>query len=479
MSPTRGIEPMSGLDLSARIVAGELSVPEAVADALERAHSDTFGAWVHIDDEGAMARAEELQARLADPDFQPSPLFGVPCPIKDLNSADGMPMEGGSAALRGHLATWDDGVVTRLKDAGTVPIGKTSTPEFGLPCYTEPEGRDPAVTPWDPTRMAGGSSGGAAASVAAGEVPVAQGSDGGGSIRIPASCCGLVGLKPSRGRVSSGPFAVDGPGLGTAGVLTRTVRDTAAALDILSVGWPGDPFPAPAPAGSYLTACDHPTGKLRIGVLSEPVISDSAIVHPEVAEALNRTVSLLTDLGHDVEPAPRPFTAQRWDSFKVVWAVGAASIQLPDDAEDQLRPLTRWLRELGRGFTGLELARAVDGIQEVSRRTAEMWDAFDVVVCPTLAQPPLRVGAIRNDDDPAGDFDAQCEFTPWSSIWNLTGRPAISLPLQTARIDGVELPIGITVGARMNDETLLLALAGQLEEAAGSGEMPERSGGGV
>jgi amidase len=467
MTPTSGLEHLSGLDLSARIVAGEVTVPEVVADALERAHADTFGAWVHIDDEGAMAQAEELQRQLADPDFAPGPLFGVPCPIKDLNSADGMPMEGGSAALRGHLATWDDGVVTRLKEAGTVAIGKTSTPEFGLPCYTEPEGHDPAVTPWDPTRMAGGSSGGAAASVAAGQVPIAQGSDGGGSIRIPASCCGLVGLKPSRGRVSTGPYAIDGPGLGSAGVLSRTVRDTAAALDILSVGWPGDPYPAPAPAGSYLSACDHPVGKLRIGVLAEPVISDTAIVHPAVTEALTRTVSLLTDLGHDVEPAPRPFTAEQWDSFKVVWAVGAASIQIPEDAEDQLRPLTRWLRNLGAGYSALELARAMDGIQKVTRRTAELWDDFDVVICPTLAQPPLPVGAIRDDADPAADFDAQCEFTPWSSIWNLTGRPAISLPLRTARIDGVELPIGITVGARMNDETLLLALSAQLEEAVG------------
>lgn len=472
MWPTSGLEQMSGLELSSHIVAGELSVPEVVADALDRAHADTFGAWVHIDDESAMARAGQLQARLADPDFAPGPLFGVPCPIKDLNSADGMPMEGGSAALRGHLATWDDGVVTRLKDAGTVPIGKTSTPEFGLPCYTEPEGHDPTVTPWDPTRMAGGSSGGAAASVAAGQVPIAQGSDGGGSIRIPASCCGLVGLKPSRGRVSSGPFAVDGPGLGTAGVLSRTVRDTAAALDILSVGWPGDPFPAPAPPRSFLSACERPTGRLRIGVLCEPVISDTATVHPEVADALTRTVNLLSDLGHDVEPAPKPFTAQRWDSFKVVWAVGAASIQVPEDAEDQLRPLTRWLRELGRGFTALELSAAMGGIQEVSRRTAELWDGFDVVVCPTLAQPPLPVGAIRDDQDPSADFDAQCEFTPWSSIWNLTGRPAISLPLQTARIDGVELPVGITVGARMDDETLLLALARQLEDTVGGAAAP-------
>lgn len=459
------LDPVSGLELSSRIVAGQVTVPEVVADSLTKAHADTCGAWVHIDDDGAMARAEELQRRLADPDFRPGPLFGVPCPIKDLNAADGMPMEGGSAAMRGHLATRDDGVVTRLKEAGTVPIGKTSTPEFGLPCYTEPEGRPPAVTPWDPTRMAGGSSGGAGAAVAAGEVPLAQGSDGGGSIRIPASCCGAVGLKPSRGRISSGPFGVDGAGLGSAGVLTRTVRDTAAALDVLSIGWPGDPYPAPALSGTFLSTCDRPTGRLRIGVLREPVISDDAVVHPAVQEALAATARLLADLGHDVEAAPKPFDAAQWDAFRVVWAVGAASIPVPDDGEDRLRPLTRWLRELGRGYSAMDLAGALDGIQRVSRRTGELWDGFDVVVCPTLAQPPLPVGAIRDDADPAADFDAQCRFTPWSSVWNLTGRPAMSLPLATAHVDGVELPVGITIGGRMDDEALLLALGCQLEDA--------------
>lgn len=459
------MDQLTALQTAARITSGELSVPEVVDAALEQAHADTCNAWTFIDDEGARRRAVHLQERLADRDFHPGPLFGVPCPIKDLNECKGMPMEAGSAALAGKVSIHDDGIVTLLKGAGTIPIGKTTTPEFGLPCYTEPVGRPATVTPFDPTRMSGGSSGGAAAVVGAGEVPIAQGSDGGGSIRIPASCCGVVGLKPTRGRISSGPYGLDGPGLTTAGVLTRTVRDTAAALDVLSIGWPGDPFPAPRAAGSFLAACEHPSPRLRIGVLTDPVISDDAEVHPAVAAALARTVRTLEDLGHIVEPASRPFGADAWNSFRCVWAVGAASIPVPAEAEDGLLPYTRWLRELGRGYSAVDLADAQAGIQRITRTTSELWDHFDVVVSPTLAQPPLLVGGLRDDSDPAGDFDAQCAFTPWTSVWNLTGRPAISLPLHTAVVDGVELPIGMMFGARMGQEDVLLALGCQLEDA--------------
>lgn len=459
------MDQLSALQTSSQIISGDLSVTEVVDQALERAHADTCNAWTFIDDEGARRRARTLDSRLADPDFHPGPLFGVPCPIKDLNECAGLPMEAGSAVLAGHVSDHDDGVVTRLKAAGTIPIGKTATPEFGLPCYTEPAGRPATVTPFDHTRMSGGSSGGAAAVVGAGEVPIAQGSDGGGSIRIPASCCGVVGLKPSRGRVSWGPDGVDGPGLTTAGVLTRTIRDTAAALDVLSVGWPGDPFPAPRSAGSFLAACEHAPVRLRIGVLTEPVISDAAEIHPAVAAALRRTVTILDGLGHHLAAAPRPFGAEEWAAFRCIWAVGAASIPVPADAEERLLPYTRWLRELGLGYSGVQLSEALAGVQRLTRTVCRLWDRFDVIVSPTLAQPPLRVGRLRDDADPAADFDAQCDFTPWTSVWNLTGRPAISLPLHTATIDGVELPIGIMLGARMGEEAVLMALGCQLEDA--------------
>ena len=199
------MNPLTALETSTRIAAGDVGILEVLDAALEAAHADECHAWTWIDDDGARNTARELQHQLDAGQVCPGPLFGVPCPIKDLNALAGAPRAVGSRAVGGMLSDHDDGIVTRLKAAGVIPIGTTAAPEFGLPCYTEPDGREPTVTPWDYTRMAGGSSGGAAAVVGAGQVPIAQGSDGGGSIRVPASCCGVVGLKPSRGRVSAGP----------------------------------------------------------------------------------------------------------------------------------------------------------------------------------------------------------------------------------------------------------------------------------
>lgn len=458
---------MSALDLSAAIRTGVVGVREATEEALARAHADTLGAFTHVCDERALARADELQARLGEEGFTPGPLFGVPCPIKDLTQVAGLPLEGGSVVLRGNIATNDDGIVIRLREAGTVIIGKTATPEFGLPCYTEPEGRAPASTPFDPSRGAGGSSGGAAAAVASKVVPIAHGSDGGGSIRIPAAACGLVGLKASRGRVSKGPLGVDGPGLVSEGVLTRTVRDTAAALDVLARGWPGDPYAAPNPTGSFLAAADQRVQKLRVGVLTEPVITDDADVHPGALAAVDRTVALLGELGHEIVAAPRPFDASAWDAFAAIWAVGSLGAPVPPEAEDRLRPLTRWLREQGRRYSGQQHAAALIAAQLVTRRTAELWDEFDVVLTPTLAQPPAPHGSLRDDEDPAEDFAKQTRFTPWTSVYNLTGRPAISLPLHKEVVDGVELPFGVMLGGRLHEDALLIAVAADLE--AGNG----------
>lgn len=458
---------MSALELSVAIRTGVVGVREATEDALARAHADTLGAFTHICDDMALARADELQKMLGDEGFEPGPLFGVPCPIKDLTQVAGLPLEGGSVVLRGNIATNDDGIVTRLRDAGTVVIGKTATPEFGLPCYTEPEGRTPASTPFDPSRGAGGSSGGAAAAVASGIVPIAHGSDGGGSIRIPAAACGLVGLKASRGRVSKGPLGVDGPGLVSEGVLTRTVRDTAAALDVLAHGWPGDPYFAPNPTGSFLAACDQRVRPLRVGVLTEPVIADEADVHPGALAAVEKTAGLLTELGHEIVDAPKPFEASAWAAFAAIWAVGSLGAPVPPEAEDQLRPLTRWLREQGRRYSGQEHAAALIAAQQVTRQTAALWDEFDLILTPTLAQPPAPHGSLRDDDDPAEDFAKQTRFTPWTSVYNLTGRPAISLPLHTEAVDGVELPFGVMLGGRLHEDALLLAVSADLAEAVG------------
>ena len=459
---------LSALDIAREVNAGQLSAVEVAAAALELAaqRGPRYGAFSCLAPEHGMADARRTDARIAA--GERLRLAGVPCPIKDLNQVAGLPWEAGSAALRGSRASLDDPIVGQLAAAGTSMIGKTATPEFGLPCYTEPDTGAPAVTPWDPTRSAGGSSGGAAAAVAAGIVPIAHGSDGGGSIRIPASACGLVGLKVSRGLISPGNRP-PGPGLGVDGVLTRTVRDTALALDVLAGPRPGDTYWAPVAPGGYLAACERTPDRLRVGVLTQPVIAGDAKVLPACLNAVSRAVGLLEGLGHEVVECPVPFPAAQWEAFASVWAVGALGVPLPPEAEVALTPLTRWLREAGRTSTALEYAQALGAIQLLTQQVAEVWDGYDVVLTPTLAQPPAPTGSLRDDADPAADFAAQTRFTPWTSIYNLTGRPAISLPLHTARVDGPEspqLPIGVMLGGRFGAEDTLLGLAAALEQIA-------------
>ncbi|MEN0071814.1 MAG: amidase [Propionicimonas sp.] len=462
------LERLSALDTAAAIRAGEVSAVEVTDAALRRAEQlgPAVGAFAFLAPERALAEARAVDAAVARGEADGLPLAGVPCPIKDLHPVAGVGFEAGSAAMRGTVAEVDDGIVEWLRDAGTVMLGKTATPEFGFPCYTEPDGRPPARTPWDLTRSAGGSSGGAAAAVAAGIVPLAQASDGGGSIRIPAAACGLVGLKPSRGRISPGPFFVPGPGLATAGVLSRTVADTAVALDVLASPRVGDTYYAPPPSGSFLAATrKRPTG-LRIGVLTTTVIAE-AEVHPACLDAVGAAGALLTRLGHHLDEAPVPFPVERWDAFMALWSMGAVMLPLPEEAEPLLTPLTRWLREQGRRVTTLDYAAALGDLQRLTREVALAWQGFDLVLTPTLAQPPARVGELRDDSDPAADFAAQTRFTPWTSVYNLSGLPAISLPLHTAVVDGARLPIGVMLGGRFGAEELLLAVAAELEEAAG------------
>ncbi|GAA4285901.1 amidase [Georgenia daeguensis] len=467
------IHELSALDLAAAVRAGDVSPGEVAEHTLERAHrlGPGVGAFVHVADARARAQAAEAEELLAGvgsaagDDGALPPFLGVPVPVKDLTMVAGLPFEAGSAALAGFVAPVDDGVTTLLRAAGTLMVGKTTTPELGLPPYTEPDVAPPARSPWDLGRTAGGSSGGAAAAVAAGIVPAAHGSDGGGSIRIPAAACGLVGLKPSRGRVSRGPHGVDGSGLGTDGVLTRTVRDTAAFLDVLAEPWPGDTYLLPAPRGTFLGACGREPGRLRVGVLTEPINMADAPVHPEALAAVDRAVRLLEGLGHHVDRAPLPFGESEWDAFMPLWSVGALLAPLPPGGEERLVPLTRWMRETGRSVTGAQYADAVSGGQRLTRQTALAWSAFDVILSPTLAQPPVRIGSMRDDVDPAADFQAQKAFTPWTSAWNIIGAPAISLPLHRATVDGTELSFGVMLGARTGQEETLLALAAQLEAA--------------
>ena len=459
---------LTALEQARAIRRREISSVELTEHYRERsdARADDVGAFITRTDDLALEQARAADARVAAADAHESlgPLFGTVVPAKDLNFVAGVRCTLGSVTydLRPY---GDDNVVTRMRQGGLVISGTTNTPEFGLPCYTENEVAPPARTPWDLRRSAGGSSGGAAAAVSAGLASAAQGSDGGGSIRIPASVTGLVGIKPARGRISNGPLRDPVGELPHQGVLARTVRDAAALLDVLAEPFPDDPFVAVAIEGTFLDAAEREPGRLRIGRYATPVIAETT-VHPACLAAYEEASRLLERLGHDVEDVAPPFTPAEVPAFESVWSVLALLTPVPPEDEERLLPLTRWLRERGRQVTGIELAQAVSTMRILSRAAITATAAYDVVLTPTLAQPPALVGSIRDDADPAGDFAAQKRFTPFTAPYNVTGQPAVSVPLHWAEIDGVTLPIGVQLVGRPADEPTLISLAAQLEEAA-------------
>jgi amidase len=448
---------LTALDQGAAIKTGEVSPAELVEHYLERAGrlDPMLGAFVTLTPELARRRA---LAPLPD-----GPLAGVPTAIKDLNLTAGVRTTFGSAIFADFVPEVSDELVLRIEAAGMISLGKTNTPEFGSPCYTESDVAPPAVTPWDTTRMAGGSSGGAAAAVSAGLVAVAQGSDGGGSIRIPASCCGLVGLKPSRGRISGAPMYGEITGLATAGPLARTVRDAAAMLDVMAGRAVGDPFWAPEPAHPFLLACDAAPGRLRIARLREPVIAET-VVDPACVAAWEDASTLLASLGHEVVDIAAPMERDAVAAFETCWAVltGLSTVGLDAETRARLRPLTRWLGEKGEQVSGPVFGLALGEMRRVAAGVLAALAPYDAVLTPTLASPPLPVGALRDDEDPAADFEAQKRFTPWTSLWNVTGSPAISLPLH---LTASGLPVGVMLATAPGREDLLLSLAAQIEEA--------------
>jgi amidase len=449
---------LTALEQGSAIRAGEVSSAELVEHYLDRIGrlGESLGAFVTVTADLARDTATSVDAE--------GPLAGVPTAIKDLNSTAGVRTTYGSAVFADFVPDFSDELVLRIEAAGLVSLGKTNTPEFGSPCYTEPAVAPAAVTPWDPTRMAGGSSGGAAAAVAGGLVAVAQGSDGGGSIRIPASCCGLFGLKPTRGRISGSPMYGEVTGLASAGPLARTVRDGAALLDVMAGRAVGDPFWAPEDARSFLSACDREPGSLRIARFATPVIA-AVEVDPECVTAWEEASRLLESLGHEIIDIEPPLSRDAVPVFETNWAVLTAlsTVNLPPEAKTQLRPLTRWLGEWGERISGPEFGLALGELRRVAAGTLAAIAPYDAVLTPTLATPPLPVGALRNDDDPAADFEAQKRFTPWTSMWNVTGSPAASLPLHQT-VAG--LPVGVMLAGRPGDEATLLALSAQVEAAS-------------
>jgi amidase len=460
------INELTAIELATAIRARELS-PVAVTEHYLRRTAELneqVGAFYTVTAELAAEQAltaEKAVARAADPADLP-PLTGVPIPVKDLNMVAGVRQTFGSLAYENNVPDGDDYVVTRLKDAGVVITGKTSTPEFGLPCYTETKIGPPARTPWDLSRSAGGSSGGAAAAVAAGLAPAAQGSDGAGSIRIPSSVCGLFGIKPSRGRISGGPLVPDLLGFGVNGPITRTVADAALLLDVMAGNYPGDMHTQPPlpPGESFLGYAARPPGRLRIGrTLQNPV--PGAEVHPDCVKAYEDASALLASLGHEVEDMNMPLGQDIVPFFEIIYYAYATLTPVDPAQEEILLPLTRYLRERGRATPAPDFIFAQAYMQFVTRPAIVALSAYDAVLTPTLARPPVPVGYF-DEVDPAENFERQKRFTPWTAIYNVSGLPAVSVPLHWSD-EG--LPIGVMLAGRMGDEGTLISLSAQLEEA--------------
>ncbi|HEV2075904.1 MAG TPA: amidase [Thermoleophilaceae bacterium] len=452
-------------ELAALIRGGEVAARELVGASLERieALDPTLNAFTTLDAERALATAEAIEAG------DDRPYAGVPIAIKDLGApVEGIRLSMGTGLAGDYVPAYDAHLVRRIREAGFVIVGVTNTPEVGILPVTEPRRFGPARNPWDPGRTPGGSSGGAAAAVASGMVPVAHGSDGGGSIRIPAACCGLVGLKPARGRISMGPDVGDHL-LVTNGVLTRTVAETAAMLDLLAGYEPGDATWAPAPSEPFAERARREPGRLRIAVTTTPPIE--APVDPACAHAVSEAGELLASLGHEVEEIAPPWAGL--DLLPAFAAVFGASVAATvayagmvggrKPTEEAVEALTWELYSRSRGLDTLGFTLALAQLQLQTRGIVSALRPYDAVLTPSLAERPVPIGEIDSEaEDPAGTFARSGRFTPFTALFNATGQPAISLPLFQGE-DG--LPLGIQLAGRPAGEGPLLALAAQLEAA--------------
>jgi amidase len=426
---------LSATDLAALIRAGSVTSAEVTEHHLDRiARLDgRLGAFATVTAERAMSqarRADEVLAA-AGPDGV-GPLHGVPVAVKDNIDVEDVPTGWGSAA-RGDEAVGDDDVVARLRGAHLPILGKTHLPEFALPCHNENLVGGDTANPWRPEFTPGGSSGGSAAAVSAGLAPLALGTDAGGSVRTPASCCGLIGVRPSNGTISNGPSDPAVTGLSTPGVLTRTARDAAVLLSTI-----GDAVAS----HQYV----EPPVPLRIGLSTEPMLPDLEVA-PECRAAAETLAARLAEAGHEVIPIDLGKDVAVADAFRDAWSVVAASFEVDD--EDELGPFTRWMRERGRGVSGARLHECLTMFRGVARMLDEMvFDAVDLLVTPTLGQPPQLRGAFRAAADEQVNFDAMTRFMPFTPMYNIAGLPAVSVPVLVAN----GLPVGAMLGGRYGGE---------------------------
>jgi len=421
-------------------------------------------------------RFEKARAEAASPELPGGPFRGVPFLVKDLIChTAGDPYHAGMRFLRelGWVERYDTHLAARFRAAGFVFLGRTNVPELGPMTTTEPVAYGPTHNPWDPGRSPGGSSGGSAAAVASGMVPVAHANDGGGSIRIPSSECGLVGLKPSRGRTSLGPDVGEGwGGFSVEHVVARSVRDTAAVLDAVAGYLPGDPYTAPPPARPFRDEVGAPPGQLRVGLLVTAP-GGHPPVHPECATAAREAARLLASLGHRVEESSPPALADTEAARAAITVVSAATARdLAYWSErtgrtigaGDVEPMTWAIAEMGRTVTASDYIRAIEYLHAHTRQVAAWWaEGFDLLLTPTLPEPPPRLGEFDSaPDDPLRGFTRAGDFVTFTMPFNVTGQPAISLPLHWSA-DG--LPIGVQLAAAYGREDVLLRVATQLEGA--------------
>jgi amidase len=457
------IHDLSALAQGRAIQDGELSPVEVTRHYLDRiqARDGTLGAYVTVTADRALEQAAQAEREVRDARRRGEPLgplHGVPVAVKDVVRVDGVPRTLGSA-LPAEESDVDDHVVARLRAAGMPVLGTTNTPEFALPCYTENRLRRPTRNPWHGDYSPGGSSGGSAAAVAAGLAPLAHGTDAGGSVRIPASACGLVGLKPSRGRVSNGPLDHDVTGLSVHGAIARDPADAAALLAAMTGPMPGDTYTAPEFAAA--------TAPLRVVVLAEPMLPDVQ-AHPDCLAALDVAVKLLEAAGHQVEAVAMSPDQGVADAFRTAWSTVAARVPVEEEDEELLTPFTRYLREIGRGLSGVELHAALATFRGIGQLLADMFFAnYELVLTPTLATPPAVTGAFSSDPDQGADFDRMSAFMPYTPLANIAGLPSLTLPLHRTP-DG--LPIGVMLTGGYGTEATVLRAAGDLLAARG----PER-----
>jgi amidase len=471
---------LDATDLARLIKKKEIKAEELVEFTIQRIEkiNPKLNAVIHKLYEQARETAKTWTVRIEEGKGSGRSFPGVPFLLKDLVAeCQGTPFHEGCRAVVGNVSKLDSELVRRQKASGLIIVGKTNTPEFGLLPTTEPELYGPTKNPWDLNLTPGGSSGGSAAAVASGIVPMAHGNDGGGSIRVPASCCGLFGLKPTRGRNPLGPLHGDlMSGLACEHAITRTVRDSAALLDATSGPAPGDPYWAPPKERSYLEEVNREPGRLKIGVLLEVPSTgkDESKLHPACEQAVRGAAKLCEELGHTVEVvSPSVFDQPGIvTTFGSIFSCNAGYTVAYWERElgkkiglNELEPLTWRSSQAGLRKTGADYMTAIEEIQRLSRKIALWYEegGYDLLLTPTMAIPPTPLGSFQiKTEDPTGWLRVTNAFVAFTRIQNMTGQPAMSVPLYW---NEANVPIGVHFAGRFGDEATLFRLAAQLEKA--------------